>query len=184
MMTQQQRRGVGPASILMVTILVIIVGAIGLVVFGSQKGGLTPSSVVTTTITTATSSTGTPSSTSDPIQVVSVIGPIPPYNPGGPVVTVTLENAGGSDVTSLNATLGLDSPPSSNPGGAHLTYSFVFNVTSSDPLQPGQSVQATRTLIDAEVQTGANYPLTIDGTLADGQTFSYAVQVQIVPPSD
>jgi len=36
--------------------------------------------------------TGASSTTSQqPIEVVSVLGPIPPFNPGGPVVEITLK---------------------------------------------------------------------------------------------
>jgi len=111
-----------------------------------------------------------------PVEVVSVTGPIPPYNPGGPVVSVALMNAGDIPITSLSATL------PSFPGGPSVPYSFVFDVNSSNPLLPGQSIKETRTLIGASIDSGLEYPLTISGTLVNGTPFSYTTQVQVVPP--
>ena len=72
------------------------------------------------------------SSLQTPIKVVSVTGPIPPYNPGGPVISITLMNVADLPITSLNATLQLESQLS-------VPYSFQFGVNSSNPLFPGQS---------------------------------------------
>jgi len=116
-----------------------------------------------------------------PVEAVSVVGPIPPYNPGGPAVSVTLKNVGDAPITFLNATLAFVPPPT-NPGGVRVPYSFSFNVSSAHPLQPGQSIQDTRTLIGAGFETDLSYPLTISGTTADGTGFSYTLQVQVVPP--
>jgi hypothetical protein len=120
---------------------------------------------------------------SSPVEAVSVVGPIPPYNPGGPVISVTLKNVGDAPITSLNATLVLEPPPN-NPGGFSVPYSFVFNVSSTNPLLPGQSTQDSRTLIGAAFETGLDYPLMISGPFADGlYQFSYTVEVQVVAPS-
>jgi hypothetical protein len=116
-----------------------------------------------------------------PVEVVSVLGPIPPYNPGGPVVSVTLKNTGDAPIASLNATLAFVPPPNI-PGGVRVPYSFVFDAASSNPLLPGQSTQETRTLIGAGFDSSLDYPLTIDGALLDGSQFSYTEQVQVVPP--
>lgn len=112
-----------------------------------------------------------------PVEVVSVEGPIPPYNPGGPVVSITLRNIGDSPVTSLNASL------PSQPAGPKVPYSFVFNVSSSAPMLPGQTKAETRTLIGASIDSSLEYPLTIRGTLLNGTQFSYEVQVQVLPPA-
>jgi hypothetical protein len=111
-----------------------------------------------------------------PIEVVSVTGPIPPYNPGGPVVSVTLKNVGTSTITSLDATLDVENVEN----GVH-GYSFVFYVSPSYLLVPGQTIEETHTLIGAGFDTGVDYPLTINGTLVNGTQFSYTVQVQVVP---
>lgn len=108
-----------------------------------------------------------------PVQVVSVFGPIPPYNPGGPVVSVTLKNVGQAPIVSLNATLKL---PSAEPS---VTYVFTFEVSSSDPLLPGQSVEITRTLIGAGFGNSP-YPLVISGLLSNGIAFNYTQQVRIL----
>ncbi len=112
----------------------------------------------------------------EPVQVISVAGPNPPFNPGGPVVSVTLRNIGQSPITSLNASL------PSYPGGPTVPYSFAFDVNSSSPLESGQTAQATRTMIGFGFSTGQEFPLTISGTLLNGKHFSFAVQVQITPP--
>jgi len=117
------------------------------------------------------------SASARPVDVVSVTGPIPPYNPGGPVVSITLKNTGDAPIASLNA--GLQLP---NAGGTSTPYTFVFNVNSSDPLLPGQSITQTRTLINAGFDSSVEYPLTISGALTNGTQFSYTVQVQVVPP--
>ena len=116
-----------------------------------------------------------------PVEAVSVVGPIPPYNPGGPTVTVTLENAGDAPIASLNATLS-DASPATNLAGFNGPYSFEFNASSSNPLLPAQSAQDTRTLTGAGFTAGTDYPLTINGSFANGTRFSYTVPVQVVPP--
>jgi hypothetical protein len=113
-----------------------------------------------------------------PVEVVSVTGPIPPYNPGGPVVSVTLKNVGTSTITALDATLGVENVENGVYG-----YSFVFNVDIYNFLVPGQTIGETHTLIGAGYDTGVDYPLTINGTLVNGTQFSYTVQVQVVPPT-
>jgi hypothetical protein len=116
------------------------------------------------------------STSGSPVEVVSVTGPIPPYNPGGPVVGVTLRNIGTAPITSLAATL-----PRA-PGGPTVPHSFVFNVSYSNPLQPGQSIQETRTLIGAGFDSSLRFPLTVNGSLANGTRFSFVEQINIVPP--
>ena len=93
-----------------------------------------------------------------PVEAVSVVGPIPPYNPGGPTVTVTLENAGDAPIASLNATLS-DASPATNLAGFNGPYSFEFNASLSNPLLPAQSAQDTRTLTGAGFTAGTDYPL-------------------------
>lgn len=117
------------------------------------------------------------SSIGNPVEVVSVTGPIPPYNPGGPVVSIVLENVGGTSVVSLSAT------PKLNSAEPSVSYTFVFDVNAASPLLPDYTVQDTRTLIGAGFQTGTNYPLTISGTFANGTSFSSTVLVQILPPT-
>jgi len=92
------------------------------------------------------------------------------------VVGVTLRNIGTAPITSLAATL-----PRA-PGGPTAPYSFVFNVSSSNPLQPGQSIQQTRTLIGAGFDSSLRYPLTVNGSLANGTRFSFVEQIQDYGP--
>jgi hypothetical protein len=112
------------------------------------------------------------------VEVVSVIGPIPPYNPGGPVVSITLLNIDASSIVSLNATLHAGEIP---PG--QVVYKYVFDVNSSHPLLTGQSVTQTLTLINGGFNTGEPYLLAINGTFSNGAGFSYDAQIQISPPS-
>ena len=162
--------------------IAIIVAAliVGTSIVASSYVRTSPTATITSTFTTTSTTTQTSiiSPISSPAELVSVIGPIPPYNPGGPVVSVTLKNGGKASITSLDATLG-----AGNLENAVNGYSFVFNVSSSEPLQPGQSTQDTRTLIGAGFDTGVDYPLSINGTLVNGTQFSYTVQVQVVPPA-
>ncbi len=117
--------------------------------------------------------TSTPAN-QEPIEVVSVTGPLPPFNPGGPNVEVTLQNVSTQIVSSLSARLELSSAINS--------YTFNFEVTSSRPLSPGASVTASQTLIGAGFTTSTTYPLTIWGTTGSGAFFSYTVQIQISNP--
>ena len=118
------------------------------------------------------SSTTTQQSTARPVAVVSVVGPVPPITPGGPSITITLENTSTSPITSLTASLSLDVP-----------YDYTFDVTESAPLVPGQSASQTTAQIRGGFQGGASYPLSIEGTLQNGTTFAYSEEVQIVSPT-
>ena len=94
------------------------------------------------------------------------------------MVSITLKNTGDVSITSLNATLQLVDTrgvPSSNP--------FFFNVSPSNPLLPGQSIQqATNLFGPFSFGSNVEYPLTINGTLMNGPQFSYTVQIKVVPP--
>jgi hypothetical protein len=116
-------------------------------------------------------STATSPPGQNPIDVLSVIGPIPPYNPGGPVVQITVKNVITEPVISLQATLTLSR-----------TFNFTFDITSSKPLKPGKSISMKQTLIGASFSDNIIYPLLINGTLQSGATFSYIVEGRIAPP--
>jgi hypothetical protein len=116
------------------------------------------------------------SASGSPVEVVSVTGPIPPLNPGGPVVRITLRNVGAIPITSLSATLPI------NIQGPKLPYSFDFSVNSSNPLMPGQTTQETQTLIGGGFDSTLQYPLTINGAFINGTQFSYTAQIQVLPP--
>ena len=113
-----------------------------------------------------------------PIQVVSVSGPLPPINPGGPNVEVTLKNVSSESVVSLTASLGL-----SRAGPSNTPFIFKFDVTSSNPLLPSNSISSRLTLIGGSFADNVSYPLVIEGKLQSGATFSYTEQVQIESPS-
>jgi hypothetical protein len=99
-------------------------------------------------------------------------------SPGVPVIGLTLANFGDVPITSLTATL--RSVPSPNSPASSASYPFVFNVNSSSPLVPGQTVEDVQTLHGDLFDIGVNYTLTISGTLANGLTFTYTQQIQFV----
>ena len=109
-----------------------------------------------------------------PIQVVSVSGPLPPINPGGPNVEVTLKNVSGESVVSLTASLGV-----SRAGPSNTPFVFNFDVTSSNPLLPSNSISSRLTLIGGSFADNISYPLNIEGKLQSGGTFVYTEQVRI-----
>src|SRR4030042_1672300 len=112
----------------------------------------------------------------EPIEVMSVVAPIEPINPGGPGFRITLKNVDVEPVISLTATLEVHT--------AHVT-SVIFtfdDVTPSHPLQPNRTVSAELTLIGGGLSYRVSYPLTINGTLQDGDLFSYTKQVHIKEP--
>jgi hypothetical protein len=103
-----------------------------------------------------------------PIEIISVLGPLPPINPGGPVVEITLKNVSDEPIISLTATL-------------ELSRSFVFNfdVTPSNPLLPNKTISAKLSLIGGGFSDSLLYPLAINGTMQNGATFVYTKQVMI-----
>jgi hypothetical protein len=107
----------------------------------------------------------------EPVEVVSVFGPMPPINPGGPNVEITLKNVDSKPVVSLNATLQL------NRANA-----FSFDVSASTPLLPGKNISTRRTLIGAGFSSDVSYPLVISGIMQGGADFNYTKQVQIKQP--
>ena len=126
-----------------------------------------------------TNSTKTAGSTTttvavQPMVVLSATGPLQPVNPGGPSVQITLENVTALFVTSLSAvftTLGSGDS------------AFSFTVSDSAPLRAMATASATQTLINASISNGVPYPLEISGTMQNGTTFDYVVQVQIAAPA-
>jgi hypothetical protein len=113
----------------------------------------------------------------NPASVVS--GMESPFsNPGEPVIGITLANFGDIPITSLNAILPFVPLPNSPAGSG--SYSFAFNVNSSSPLLPGQTIQETRTFVGPSFDIGVSYPLTITGMLGNGTEFAYTQQVQFV----
>jgi hypothetical protein len=115
------------------------------------------------------------------VEVVTVTGPIPPYVYGEPVVSMLLVNVGVAPIASLNATL-VWVPPSGVPG-ASSAYPFIFNVSLSNPLLPGQSTSLRLTLVGPDFASNQDYPLTISGTFKDGTQFSYTESILFVRES-
>ncbi len=119
----------------------------------------------------------------EPVEVLSVTGPIPPFNPGGPVIEVAVKNTGDVPIVSLNASLRFVPPTLLQPNAMlPSSYSFELGVNASNPLLPGLSALETRTLIGGGFDDGEPYPLAITGTLANGTEFYYVLDVQVMPP--
>ena len=122
------------------------------------------------------SATTTTSALAKQVQVVSVLGPLPPINPGGPNIGVTLKNIATTPIVSLNATLKLQEGPNPN-------VSYLFDVSTSNPLLPGHSIQKTADAINGGFDTTKQYPLTVSGVLANGTKFSFTQEVQVTSPA-
>ncbi len=139
-----------------------------------------------TTTTTAPPPTTTLPAGEEPVALVSVSGPYPVYvdgkplwNPGGPVVEITLKNVSAEPVASLTADLGIER---AGPPGLS-SFVFTFDVTSAAPLLPGSDISVRQTLIGGGFSDNINYLLTINGTLQSGAGFAYTKQVLITAPA-
>ena len=106
------------------------------------------------------------------ITVLSVSGPIPPFNPGGPVVAISLKNISDKLVVAVTCTLVLNR-----------SFDFTFDVSSAKPWLPNSTINTKQTLIGAGISDSQTYPLTITGSFQDGGTFNYTNQVKITAPT-
>jgi hypothetical protein len=113
-----------------------------------------------------------------PIEVVSVSGPLTPINPGGPIVEVTLKNVSSEPVISLTASLRI-----TRVGPSNTPFIFYFDVNSSNPLLPSNSISSRLTLIGGSFADNVSNPLKIEGKMKSGATFAYTEQIQIKSPS-
>jgi hypothetical protein len=123
--------------------------------------------------------------TEEPIDIVSAVGPLPSwyengkpvYNPGGPIIEITLKNISDEPVIFLEASL----EPQSTP---QRPFKFTFDVTLSKPLLPGASASARQTLIGGGFSDEIPYPVTINGTLQSNVAFVYTKSVLIKQPAE
>jgi len=106
-----------------------------------------------------------------PVEISSVLGPLPPINPAGAIVEITLKNVSAEPIISLTANL-----------EANGSFEFVFDVTPSNPLLPNKSTSSRLTLIGGGFNTDLSYPLTINAILQNGARFVYTNQVKIIEP--
>ena len=111
------------------------------------------------------------SDNNQPIEVESAIGPLEPINPGGPIVEITLKNVSDEPVVSLTATL-----------EQFRLFEFIFDVTTSNPLLPGDSISSKKTLITGAIGDNSWDNLTINATLQNGKIFTYSKQIQFTEP--
>ncbi len=103
-----------------------------------------------------------------PIEVISVMAPYELPNPGGPPLQITLRNVSAEPVTSLNVTF-----------VSGREFDFDFHVTSVSTLMPGETVTSRRYLIGDGYGGDVFHSLKINGTLKNGEPFSYTKQVQV-----
>jgi hypothetical protein len=101
----------------------------------------------------------------------------PVYNPGGPIAEITLKNISDEPVIFLEASLNAN-------GVAGRLFEFTFDVSSSHPLLPGQSISNRETLIGGGFGDNILYPMTINGTLQSNVAFVYTKEVLITRPSE
>ncbi len=117
---------------------------------------------------------GNPNTTLHPINVVSVQEVKPPV-PAGVIIRVTLQaNSTDAPVTKLSARLFII--------GKNGTFNFP-NINQSNPLISNQTASQTLSIIGpAAYFLDSPYPMHIEGTLQNGQTFSYWTNVTISEP--
>jgi hypothetical protein len=159
-----------------------IISVVSILWISAQMGctaGASSTSKTTTSTTGLTSVTSSPatslSTTSianqQPIEIVSVHGPLPPINPGGPIVEITLKNVSNESIVFMSATVQLGP-----------VFTFNFNIPVSEPFLPGQIMSSKMTLIGGGFSGDSQYAFEIKATSLTGNTFSYIKQAQITPP--
>ncbi len=149
--------------------LISLVGL--LIVLAGCTPGLPVQNKTTSPTTVMTTTTAPATTNQQPVEIVSVLGPLPPINPGGPIVEITVKNVSNEPIASLSAGVQLGR-----------TFTFVFNNTASNPLLPGQSTSAQMTLIGGGFNTDTLYSFIINGTRQNGAAFSYTKQARIAAP--
>lgn len=163
--------------------ILMITPGLALLFFSLLMGCSTTSTSTTPLASPAITTTATPvpatsiqtpaqTTTQRPIEVISVSGPLPPINPGGPIVEITLKNVSIEPVTSLSAIIELGR-----------TFTFNFDVSSDKLLLPDNSISTKLTLIGGGFSDNTLYPLKINGILQSNATFAYTVQIQIAAPT-
>jgi hypothetical protein len=106
---------------------------------------------------------------SPPVVVASVMD-AESLIPAVPELNLTVSSpVGAAHVTSLTAILTLN-------GG---TQRFSFGISAANPLPQGVGVSEVEIVNGLPFAANQVYPMTLEGTLSDGQTFSYVVHVQI-----
>ena len=131
-----------------------------------------PTPMATPTLAPTLNPTPTPSPSGT--VIVASVALLQPYNPAGPTIEVSLQNNGNTPVTSLQAILTL----------SNNNYTYIFDqITTSNPLLPGQSVNQTQTLINAGFEQNQTYPLEIIGNQQGGEKINYTTPITIIVPT-
>jgi hypothetical protein len=105
----------------------------------------------------------------------SALGPVPPFNPSGPLVALSLNNNGFLPITSMQAEFDFGNVSSS------VSDVFHFDVNASNPLVPGQKATTFLTLFNEGFQSWKTYMLLINGTFEGGTSFQTTTPVAIYP---
>jgi hypothetical protein len=157
---------------------------IAVVLFVLLVSGCSPSPSPTPTSTSSPTATLPPGQ--EPVEVISIVGPLPDsyedgkpvYNPGGPIVEITLKNVSDEPVIFLEVTLQAESA-----FGKPFLFSFD-EISSHNPLLPGENISSRQTLIGGGFADNISYPLTIKGTLQSNVAFFYTKEVLITSPTE
>ncbi|MDD5289370.1 MAG: hypothetical protein PHY28_09715 [Dehalococcoidales bacterium] len=126
--------------------------------------------IVTSGATPPTSPTPTITD-QQPIDIISVEGPLPPINPGGPIIELTVMNVSNEPIISLSIVVNLGRD-----------FTFNFDIGSVNPLLPAQNSSVRMTLIGGGFANDISYSFIIGGELQSGSSFSYLRQAKITHP--
>jgi hypothetical protein len=165
------------------TAVLLLISVVLFVLLISGCSRASNSSLSTTPTSPASSPTATLPPDQEPIEVVSATGPWPSwyedgkpvYNPGGPIVEITLRNVSEESIIFLEASLDANRPDR--------PFEFTFDVTISNPLLTGESISARQSLIGGGFGD-LPLPLTINGKLQSNVAFVYTKEVFITQPPE
>lgn len=96
----------------------------------------------------------------------------PPYNPGGPVLSLSLQNKGIIPIDYVTAQIQIQPSRGYGPDWVSMYLQSPLDITPASPLLPGQTVLFVVALIGPwYVPCGASYPVSIAGTYSGGLAF-------------
>jgi hypothetical protein len=107
-----------------------------------------------------------------PVEIVSVTGPMPPINPGGPIIEIVLKNISTEPVVELSARM-----------ETAMAFTCNCDIAADNPLPPGESTIARITMISGGFSDTRLYLTTVYGKLKGGGDFSFTREVRITAPA-
>jgi hypothetical protein len=99
-----------------------------------------------------------------PVKVLSVTNSYSNGQQENPTIAINLQNTSAEPIVALTAVLEELAP---------VNFPFDFDVTSDNPLNPGQNIIASNYLFQGEFGAGIPYALEITGIMKSGKTFSF-----------